>query len=255
MKFCEGCQHRVADDVDVCPYCGFQYRQPKGRKSRRTSRDHEKTRYASEAVTRREPYIPPSVPQNQPKKKKSKKGLLIVLFSLIAVMIGLGVVLTVMIMNHKKPKTFDYNCAEYTAEMNRITGNKLDQNKWVEYKNKEGYKYSDKNYAIDLSTDKDTQKINSITVGPSDKEDGVKMAAASMMTVEPDLKQDKAMSQLADIREGKQDRFVNSKSVVTYDHGSCFYSRSKRNDKTRSNYSGNYRRTYHRGTDHSSREY
>lgn len=42
MKFCEGCQHRVADDVDVCPYCGFQYRQPKGRKSRRTSRDHEK---------------------------------------------------------------------------------------------------------------------------------------------------------------------------------------------------------------------
>ena len=75
MKFCEGCQHRVADDVDVCPYCGFQYRQPKGRKSRRTSRDHEKTRYASEAVTRREPYIPPSVPQNQPKKKKSKKRL------------------------------------------------------------------------------------------------------------------------------------------------------------------------------------
>lgn len=217
MKFCEGCQHRVADDVDVCPYCGSQYRQPKGRKSRRTSRDHEKTRYASEAVTRREPYIPPSVPQNQPKKKKSKKGLLIVLFSLIAVMIGLGVVLTVMIMNHKKPKTFDYNCAEYTAEMNRITGNKLDQNKWVEYKNKEGYKYSDKNYAIDLSTDKNTQKINSITVGPSDKEDGVKMAAASMMTVEPDLKQDKAMSQLADIREGKQDRFVNEKSVVTYD--------------------------------------
>ena len=74
------------------------------------------------------------------------------LFSLIAVMIGLGVVLTVMIMNHKKPKTFDYNCAEYTAEMNRITGNKLDQNKWVEYKNKDGYKYSDKNYAIDVQS-------------------------------------------------------------------------------------------------------
>ena len=32
MKFCDGCQHRIADDVDVCPYCGFSVQTAKRKK-------------------------------------------------------------------------------------------------------------------------------------------------------------------------------------------------------------------------------
>ena len=192
MKKCDSCGHIIADNVDRCPYCGLEYR---------PARTRSKTENRTDG--------------------KSKKPL-IILFVLLGVLVALGITAMILFLsqNKVKGKTFDFDCSGYTDQMNRILGgeNKLDKNKWVENKQKNSYSYDGDDYSIELGADKESQKINKISVGPSDGETGVKMAAASMMSVDSKLTQKQALEELADIKEGKKDRAVINNSVTTLDN-------------------------------------
>lgn len=181
MKQCINCRNMVDDSTKHCPYCGTPLKNP---------------------------------------QDKNKKTLLIVLFSLIGVAVALGIVFTILMLSRcskAEARTFDLDCAQYTEEMNRLLGSKkLDQNKWKAHSDNDGFTYTDDSFEIDLGTDRGNKKVNSITVGPSDKEEGINMAAASMMVVEPKLTQKEALSQLADLKEEKQDKAVNNESVTRY---------------------------------------
>ena len=157
MKTCSRCGAQVPPNARVCPNCGAP----------------------------------------QPQENKSRKALIAVLISLLAVLAAVVAIIIFVVMNQSdeeaKPNTFDYTCSEYTDLMNRILGgNKLEQSKWAP--NSSGYKYSEKTFLIDLDTDKDSEKVTKITVGPDDTDDGVKMAAAIIMTAEPSLTQKHALT-------------------------------------------------------------
>ena len=185
MKLCEQCGHNIADTADACPYCGFRF---------------------------------------NTETNKQRKKLLIVLFSIVAVAVALGITITVLLLNQKKPKTFDFNCAQYTQQMNELLGkdNKLEENKWVEYKDKGGYTYNGSDYTISLDTDKDSHKVSSIGVSPSDSKNGVNMAAASMMVADSSVTQKTAMDDLVDLKNGKK-KAVHDGSVTSYDEGKDEY--------------------------------
>lgn len=209
MKKCDSCGHIIADNVDRCPYCGLEYKPSRGGSRRKDENKSE---------------------------GKSKKPL-IILFVLAGVVIALGITATILFMSQNKPKvkTFDYTCAEYTEQMNRLLGSDLlDQNKWVEHNDKDGFTYTDAKFDIDLDTDKDSQKVKRITVGPSDSEDGVKMASASMMTADPKLNQPDSMNDLVALKTGEKAKVVRHEEVATYDKNQKRYviePRTKENEK------------------------
>ena len=181
MKTCSRCGAQISPNARVCPNCGAP----------------------------------------QPQENKSRKALLAVLISLLAVLAAVVAVIIFVVMNQSdeeaKPNTFDYTCSEYTDLMNRILGgNKLDQSKWLPNSDGKGYKYSEKTFSIDLDTDKDSEKVTKITVGPDDTDDGVKMAAASIMTAEPSLTQKDALTQISELKENKREKIENTSSVTTW---------------------------------------
>ena len=180
MKTCEQCGHTVAGSLDKCPHCGYAF---------------------------------------SPNNNKKKKTLLIIIFSLLALVIAVGIILTFVILNQKKPKTFDFDCAGYTEEMNTLLDNdkKLDKNSWVANGNNSSYTYSGIDYTIELETDKSSKKVKCITVSPSDSENGVKMATASMMITDKNTTQDTAMSDLVKLKNGQSKVFLDD-IVVTYDN-------------------------------------
>ena len=156
-------------------------------------------------------------PQQEPPKKNSRKPLLIVLFSLIGVLVVLGIVFLILFLSKSsaKAKTFDMTCSQYTAEMNRIMGeNKLKEDKWKI--TEANAAYVDEGYKIDLDLDKDSQKIKSIKVGSTDSEEAAKIAAVSIMTVEPDADQDSSLKELAELKEGTEE-IVKEETVVYID--------------------------------------
>ena len=85
MKKCTQCNRMMQDDAGVCPYCGAEAEAP---------------------------------------RKKSNKPLYIALICLIAVTLGVVCWLLVLLLNRGSdaPKSFDFNCTQYTEEMNRILG-------------------------------------------------------------------------------------------------------------------------------------
>ena len=156
-------------------------------------------------------------PQQEPPKKNSRKPLLIVLFSLIGVAVVLGIVFLILFLgkSNAKAKTFDMTCSQYTAEMNRIMGeNKLKEDKWKI--TEANAAYIDDGYKIELDLDKDSQKIKSIKVGSTDSEEAAKIAAVSIMTVEPDADQDSSLKELAELKEGTEE-IVKEETVVYID--------------------------------------
>ena len=181
MINCKKCGAPVPDGAPVCPNC------------------------------RAQDYAP------QPPKNNRKK-LLIILFSLIGVLVALGIVIAVLLINKSKPEvnTFDFTCSQYTVEMNRILGeNKLDENKWVV--NEASAVYTGPGYQIDLKTDKDSEKVTEIGISPAGEEDAAKMAAASIMVAEPEIDQKTALSELAELSEKKQDEIISVETVVKID--------------------------------------
>lgn len=179
MKTCEQCGHTVAESLDKCPHCGYRF---------------------------------------SPNNNKKKKTLLIIIFSLLALVIVVGIILTFVILNQKKPKTFDFDCAEYTEEMNALIGNdkKLDKNNWVSNDNNTGYSYGGIDYTIEIETDKSSKKVKRITVSPSDSQNGVKITAASMMVADKKTTQETAMSDLVKLKN-EQSKVIHDNIVVTHD--------------------------------------
>ena len=182
MSYCVKCGTRIPDGETVCAKCSA-----------------------------------PNTAPNQPNNNNRKK-LLIILFSLIGVLVVLGGITVFLLLNRSKSEvnTFDFTCSQYTAEMNRILGdNKLDESKWVV--NEASAVYAGDGYRIALKTDKDSEKVTEIRVGPTGKEYAAKMAAASLMAAEPDIDQKTALTELAELAEKKQYKIVREETVVKID--------------------------------------
>ena len=182
MSYCGKCGTRIPDGETVCDKC-----------------------------------TAPNIAPKQPPKNNRKK-LLIILFSLIGVLVALGVVIAVLLINKSKPEvnTFDFTCSQYTAEMNRILGeNKLDENKWVV--NEVSAVYTGPGYKIDLKTDKDSEKVTEIGISPAGEEDAAKMAAVTIMAAEPGTDQKTVLSELADLTEKKKGEIIYVKTIVKID--------------------------------------
>ena len=161
---------------------------------------------------------PQGMPPRERQERNPRKPLLIVLFSLIGVLVVLGIVFLILFLSKSsaKAKTFDMTCSQYTAEMNRIMGeNKLKEDKWKI--TEANAAYVDEGYKIDLDLDKDSQKIKSIKVGSTDSEEAAKIAAVSIMTVEPDADQESSLRELAEVKEAPEKEIVKEKTVVYID--------------------------------------
>ncbi len=149
-------------------------------------------------------------------QKGNRKPLIITLICLSAVAVAMAAAVVVFITNNKKsnPDTFDFTCAEYTDEMNRILGAEtLQKDKWNVTETNAVYSGGD--FEIGLDLEEKSQKIKQISVGPGDRETAVKMAAVSVMAVDPEVSQQEALTQLADLSEAKKDKIENKYSVIT----------------------------------------
>lgn len=217
MSYCKKCGAKLEDGTKFCTSCGTSFEAPR------------QPQTTPQAIPRQQPPAPPQQPpftpqppqgmppQQEPPKKNSRKPLLIVLFSLIGVAVVLGIVFLILFLgkSNAKAKTFDMTCSQYTAEMNRIMGeNKLKEDKWKI--TEANAAYVDEGYKIDLDLDKDSQKIKSIKVGSTDSEEAAKIAAVSIMTVEPDADQDSSLKELAELKEGTEE-IVKEETVVYID--------------------------------------
>lgn len=195
MKKCPQCSRALQDSAEFCPYCGEKIKIP---------------------------------------RKNNTKPLLIALICLIAAVIGVIVWLMVLLLNRGSdaPKSFDFNCAQYTEEMNRILGeNKLDEKKWVV--NEVTAVYRERDVQIQLHTAQDSDKVDIIRVSPTTDEYAVKLAAVSLMVAEPKLEQQPALQQLADLSEKKQESIQNDHSVTEIDRAqSTFVIRHKNAELT-----------------------
>lgn len=172
-------------------------------------------------------------------KPNGSKKLNIVLIVLLCATVVLGTVAVFLFIsrNNKKANTFDFNCAEYTDKMNRLIGGdkfdenewkenkntetvRLDQNKWKEHKEKNGYTYSDKEFTIDLDTDKDNSKVYRISVSPAKNKTASKIAAASIMVADKGVSQKEALDDLIDLKEGDKVKVVHDDTSTTYNEES-----------------------------------
>ncbi len=179
MKKCPQCSRMMQDAAGFCPYCGAKAEAP---------------------------------------QKKSNKPLYIALICLIAVTLGVAGWLMVLLLNRGSdaPKSFDFNCTQYTEEMNRILGeNKLDEKKWIV--NEATAVYQEKDVQIRLHTAQDSEKVDMIRISPTSDEYAVKLAAVTLMVVEPKLEQQTALQQLAELSEKKQESIQNDNSVTEID--------------------------------------
>ena len=162
------------------------------------------------------PYCPNCGAPNPPKDhRKLLIVILIILCATAATLIGFLVVLLIGGMSPSKPNVpkFDFTCSEYTDEMNRILGvNKLNKDNWNV--SDTAASYTEIDFAIDPDLDEESQKITKISVGPTDNETAAKMAAASVMAVEPDVSQKEALTQLADLSEEKTEKYEHGTTVV-----------------------------------------
>ncbi len=172
MKPCVQCRQPLSDNASFCRNCGA-----------------------------------PQPPQRHGPDKKVQVTLIICLAAVAAA----AIIFVLLLVFHSKakntPRTFDFTCAQYTDEINRLLGEKeLNPNYWVVSDSKASYKGG--TYWIDLDTDLDSKKIKKITVGPADLEDGIKMASVSLMAVDESQTQKTALDTLALYKDVNLNVFV-----------------------------------------------
>lgn len=173
MNICPNCRRQLPDNAAVCPHCGAPLSPRAGR------------------------------------KKMDKHVRIVLIIAIVAVVLTAAVLASLLILKscQTKPRTFDFTCAGYTEEINRLLGEKkLDNDKWLS--NKDHSVYSDANFNIDLAIDNNSRLVKKIIVSPADKEDAVKMAAVSLMTTDKSLNQKQALDALAYYLDASLNTFV-----------------------------------------------
>ncbi len=230
---CNNCGREINENAGFCPFCGANtdshdiYSSSPGHKPDRVEDLTEISQddYASKSAdnTGENVKLPPANPnvgnsasdrQNSEKLKKSRKRAIVIICVITAVLICAAVAVMIFQFNRKSVNTFNFNCAQYTEQMNKILGSDtLDKNKWVKQPDKNSMRYQEKSYKIILGIG-EGDKVSKITVSPSDNESGVSMAAASIMVTDSKLTQDDAMNDIAKLKDGEK-RVVRDKSVIT----------------------------------------
>ncbi len=215
MSYCENCGAKLANGAKFCPKCGAGVAAPPQASPRQMPPQQPRV-----TPPPQQPYSPqqPYAPAPQQPRNDSRKPLMIVLFVLIGVIVTLGVVIAIILFskNTAEAKTFDFTCSQYNTEINRIMGeNKLKEDKWKI--TEANAVYVDNSFNIDLDLDKKSEKIKSIKVGHTDSEDAAKIAAVSLMIVEPAADQRSALIELAELKEGSQKEIVKEKTLVYID--------------------------------------
>lgn len=211
MSYCEKCGSKCDDGAAFCKNCGARLGMPRQPQTPPRQMPPQQPPVAPQQPYAQQPYDP----SPQQPRKDSRKPLMIMLFILIGVIVALGVVIAIILFskNTVEAKTFDFTCSQYNTEMNRIMGNdKLKEDKWNI--TEANAVYIDDSFNINLDLDKKSEKIKSIKVGPSDSEDAAKIAAASLMIVEPGADQRSALIMLAELKEGSQKEIVKEKTLV-----------------------------------------
>ena len=102
-------------------------------------------------------------------QKGNRKPLIITLICLSAVAVAMAAAFVVFITNNKKsnPDTFDFTCAEYTDEMNRILGAEtLQKDKWNVSKTNAVYSGGDFEIGLDLDG---RRRLPSLPICPRQK--------------------------------------------------------------------------------------
>ena len=168
MAICPKCQNQIDDNYNACPYCGTL---------------------------------------QKPQPKRSNKLLWVITICLFAIAAALITILILLIVSRQtqKPRTFDFNSAKYTEQVNKLVGDAvLDSAKW-QYQDTNAV-YTADAFSIDLSIDRDSEKVNKISVGPADSEVAVKLASVSLMIIDTKLMQGDAYTKLPEFRQF--DRYV-----------------------------------------------
>lgn len=170
MNICPNCQKPVSEQFKHCPYCGSPLKQPPAPKS----------------------------------KKHIPKPLIAVWLVLLAVtLVTIGILMAFTVFSDHF-NTFDFNNRQYTEKVNAILGETwVVDNKWVVNEDKNEYVYTDDNYEIKLQENSENKKVSQIEVSPPDNEYGVKMAAVSLMVIDPRMTQDKALDMIAKAKKDK----------------------------------------------------
>lgn len=193
MTKCPKCGKEISrDNAAFCPYCGAictpAYSQADIQPS--VQADSQGTIQAD----------------GQENRSKNKKPIIIA--AVCAAVLILGIAATLIIINlgnHSKTRTFNFTCEQYTDEINKLTGRELlHRNQWVTKDNE--WKYTEDSFDVDLDVDPDSKKVTMISVGPSDSEDAVKLAATTMMVIDPEMTQKEAFEKLPDFEcDGRYD--------------------------------------------------
>lgn len=168
---------------------------------------------------------PPMQPPQPPKRSRAPY---IVLFSLLGVLLILGGVACFMIFKSEgpRPRVFDYSCADFTEELNRVaSGNsadslKLDPKKWVTNGTDDGFVYRESDFTIDVSTgstDDRAAKIRALRVGPAGNERAAKIAALSVLTIDDSQTAESVERDLEDLRNRKTEKLEYNNVEVGYD--------------------------------------
>ena len=251
MAICKNCGCFTKESMTVCPRCGAPQQEvtpqtasdaaPAQTAAQADAPAHRKAKAAQHTKPKRKlteeeqailDWQPVDSPDDaEPPKKKKKKGgaAKVILILLLVVLLGLGGFAGYRyFMDSRKPQyvTFDYSCAEFTAELNRVIAAdksidvQLDESKWTQSQAKYGFDYDGGSFTLRAKT-ANTQdmfsKMRELRVGPTGSSDGAKLAALSILTLEPSRQSNAIMRDMADVKGQQKDKVSYRKVAFTYD--------------------------------------
>ena len=197
MARCPNCGGDFQGNMPVCPFCGTDFRS-----------------YNAAPAT-------PAV------REKKSKAPYVVLFSLLGVLVALGVVACLLVFksepSHKK--LFKYSYSQFTDELNRViaadgTRAKLDPSRW-KFNEADGVmEYIDKDFSIFAKTEKSSDKnskLEKLTITPASDESGRRITAQSIIALSGDGNEDEIADKLNDLYKDGGGSFGAYNTDVGYD--------------------------------------
>lgn len=161
--------------------------------------------------------------------QKKNRAPVVVLILLLVLLVGGGGVYTYFWYRDHHPryyKTFDMTCGEYSSALSRLLEEegrmslRIDERKWVESSRSHAMEYDGGSFVIRAKTAEDggfDEKLRELRIGSLATEDGVQVAAMSVLALEQLQTKDVIFRDIEALKNLQRDKVSYRVAALTYD--------------------------------------